>query len=214
MSSDSKFFIGVVAAVVLAVAGIVFFSKKNSTTVSGDLSLLTETEHKIGLDEAPIKIVKFSDFECPACAAAAAPFKQIQQEFPEEVQIFYRHFPLPIHKHAVIAAIAAEAAANQAKFWEMNELLFLTQKEWSDSGNPINHFIKLAEELGLDTSRFQEDLRSNELRQKVNKDKNYSGALGLNQTPTFFVNQEKVVGAKSIEDWREIVAEARKNLSF
>lgn len=128
MSSDGKFFLGVVVAAVLVIAGIVFFSKKDSSKISGDLFLLTETDHKLGRDEALIKIVKFSDFQCPACAAAAAPFKQIHQEFPEEVQILYRHFPLPIHPHAVAAAIAAEAAAKQNKFWEMNELLFFTQE--------------------------------------------------------------------------------------
>lgn len=87
--------------------------------------------HRKGAENPKVMIVKYSDFECPACGTMSAPMKELVEANPETVAYIYKHFPLPMHQHALSAAKAAEAAAKQGKFWEMHDLLFEERREWS-----------------------------------------------------------------------------------
>jgi protein-disulfide isomerase len=204
MSSEGKFFTVVAIIAALAIGAIIIFSKNNQKIidVSGGDS------YKIGPDDAKVKIIAFEDFQCPACKAAEPAIRQVIKEYSTTVQFVFRHFPLPFHPNAEEAALAAEAAGAQGKFWEMKELLYDTQESWSALSNPDNYFGDLAKELGLDLDKFKNSYRSSELKQKIKADIEAAKAAQVNQTPTFFVNGKKVIGAQSLESWKKLIEEA------
>lgn len=139
-----------------------------------------------------ITIVEFSDFQCPACFSVQDPLRQILQKYEGKVQLVYRHFPLTsIHQHAMIAAQAAEAASIQNKFWEMHDILFVKQGEWSEAGDPKTIFAEYAESLGLDKEKFLTDIESEAVKTAVTGDLIVTTRYRLSGTPTFFVNGVK-----------------------
>lgn len=207
MSGDSKFFTGVVIAAVLVVAGIVVFSSKNKQPVSVDNLDYTVGE-KLGSDSAPVKIVEFGDFQCPACAAASADFRQAQQQNADKVQIIFRHFPLSQHQNAIAGAIAAEAAGAQGKFWEMYDSLYANQTQWENLSDPNPTFTNLAKGLGLDLDKFKSDLSSSSLKDKVISDRDYGTALKVDQTPTFYINKKQVLGPQTLQNWQQLINDA------
>lgn len=204
MSGEGKFF-GIVAVAAVVIIGlIVIFSRGGEKVVDvsgGDA-------YKVGPDDAKVKIIAFEDFQCPACKAAEPAIRQMIKDYPTTVQFVFRHFPLPIHPNAEEAALAAEAAGVQGKFWEMKELIYDTQENWSTMSNPDNYFGDLAKQLGLDLDRFKDSYRSDSLKQKIKTDLEAAGAAQVNQTPTFFVNGKKVTGAQSLDDWKKLIDEA------
>jgi len=145
-----------------------------------------------GNPEAELSLVEFSDFQCPACQQAYPVVKQLEEQYGDQFLFEYRHFPLrSIHPNAQIAAQAAEAAGVQGMFWEMHDMLFDNQSQWSRSFNPTKEFKKYAEELGLNVDRFEFDLKSDEVKEKVNADADQAELLGLQGTPSFLVNGEQ-----------------------
>lgn len=139
--------------------------------------------------DGPYTIVEFSDLQCPACRAVQEPLKQLLAANTGKVKFVYRHFPLTsIHKNALNAAYAAEAAHVQGKFWEMHDLLFEKQMEWENEADPHAKFDQYAKDLGLDVSRFAADSDSQEVRDAVNTDSLAASRYALAGTPTFFVN--------------------------
>jgi len=138
--------------------------------------------------EGDIVIVEFSDFQCPACAGVQEPLKKILDKYEKKVKIVYRHFPLTsIHPYAMVSAQAAEAAGKQGKFWDMHDLLYKRQADWSKA-EPRQLFIEYAKEIGLDEVKFVMDLESDEVKRIVNKDLVDATKNRLNATPSFFVN--------------------------
>lgn len=210
MSSDGKFFIFVVIAAVAVLGGIIAFGGKNKTGNLSTTKVDTQTGQKLGPDSAPVKIVEVGDFQCPACALAATELRQAEEKNRNQVQVIYRHFPLPSHSNAVISALAAEAAGEQNKFWEMYDLLYARQQEWSSSSNPENIFVGYADSVGLDENRFLNDLKSDRLKARVESDKAYANSLGVNQTPTFYINDKQIIGVQSAEAWQKLIEEAKK----
>ena len=119
--------------------------------------------------------------------------KQIEKEYGDQVQIVFHHFPLmKIHKNALFAAHAAEAARNQNKFWEMHDLLYRNQKEWSDLPDPRPVLINYAKQLGLNIDTFNRDLESNQIDQKISAEIQRGSAQGVSGTPTVFLDSHLV----------------------
>src|SRR5437773_3544766 len=117
---------------------------------------------------APVVIEEFGDYQCPPCGQLYPELKQIEAEYGNQVQIVFHHFPLiKMHKNALIAAHAAEAARNQNKFWEMHDRLYRNQKEWSELADPKAVFDSYARQLNLNLDRFDSDLQSNLIDQKI-----------------------------------------------
>lgn len=204
MSGDSKFF-GIVVVVAVAIIGlIVVFSRVGSkvTDVSAGDS------YKTGPDDAKVKIIAFEDFQCPACRAAEPALRQMIKDNSTTVQFVFRHFPLPIHPNAEEAALAAEAAGVQGKFWQMKELIYDNQDGWSSQTSPDNYFGELAKQLELDINKFKDDYRSDKLKQKIKNDVTAGSEANVNQTPSFFVNGKLITGAQSAEDWAKLITEA------
>jgi len=141
-------------------------------------------DHNLGASHAPVTVVEYGDFECPNCKQAAPAVKLLLERFPGRVRLVWRHFPLEeVHPHALHAALAAEAAAGQDKFWPMHDLLF---------ENP--HHLKLpqlrsyAERLELDMVRYDADMADTVYLQRVREDIEGGRASGVRGTPTFFLN--------------------------
>jgi len=138
---------------------------------------------------SPVVIEEFGDYQCPPCGQLYPELKQIEKEYGDQVQIVFRHFPLmKIHKNALIAAHAAEAARNQRKFWEMHDLLYRNQKDWVDLADPRPVFVSYAKQLGLTLDAFDRDLGSNLIDQKISADMARGSAQGVNGTPTVFLD--------------------------
>lgn len=143
----------------------------------------------IGTADAEVTMVEFLDPECESCRAAYPDVKKILDDYPTEVRLVIRYFPL--HGNSVLAAVATEAAGEQGKYEEMQELLFTRQPEWGEQQTPqTEKFVEYAEELGLDVARFRTSMNKQEYRDKVARDKADGVAVGVTGTPTFFVDGE------------------------
>lgn len=146
---------------------------------------------------APVVVVEFSDFQCPACRAAQPLIDSLLGRYTNnEVAFIYRHLPLQsIHPNAFAGAVAANAAGQQGKFWEMHDLLFERQDEWSaisDTSKLSDKFVEYATELGMNGETFKTALSDSALADHVQTDIVAATQLGVNATPTFFVNGKSV----------------------
>jgi protein-disulfide isomerase len=153
---------------------------------------IVEMQQVKGNSEAAVTLVEYSDFQCPACASFQPVLKEILSTYGEQIRFEYKHYPLPIHPYAQQAAIAAEAAGQQGKFFEYHDALFENQNEWSKSATPVAFFTKYAGDLGLDVEKFKQHQKSSLLRDAVRSDLREAQELGLTGTPTFYLNGEKM----------------------
>jgi protein-disulfide isomerase len=145
---------------------------------------VSERDHIRGSAAAPVILVEYGDFECPACGQAYPIVKALEQQLAATLAVVFRHCPLStIHPHAQRAAEAAEAAGAQGKFWPMHDLLFERQDALEDGD-----LARYAAELGLDLTRFARDLATHRHLAKVRADFSSGVRSGVNGTPTFFVN--------------------------
>jgi protein-disulfide isomerase len=198
---------------VLAVlAGVVFggggLSLRGSSSLANPVSALDRI--KGGMD-ASITLVEYSDFQCPACASFYPIVKQLGETFADDLKIVYRHFPLSrIHKNASLAARSAEAAGEQGKFWEMHDMLFEHQREWSEVGSAEARaaFVSYAKSLGLDINQFETSLDSEAVKGKVDGDFASGLRSHVNATPTFFLNGEKISTPRSYEKFEQLILES------
>jgi protein-disulfide isomerase len=141
-------------------------------------------DHVLGPENAPAVLVEYGDFECPYCGMAYPIVKEVQRRLGRQVRFAFRHFPLAeIHPRAQPAAEAAEAASAQGKFWEMHDLLFENQKALADPD-----LLRYAGALGLDSTRFVNELAGGTWESRVREDFMSGVRSGVNGTPTFFVN--------------------------
>jgi protein-disulfide isomerase len=145
-----------------------------------------------GNRKAPVTVIQFSEFQCPFCARALPSLKELESN--KSVRVVWKHLPLSFHANAMPAAIAAEAAREQGKFWEMHDRLFSSQAALSDAS-----YLQYARELGLDVKRFQEAIQSPRLRARIQEDLAAAASAGVTGTPTFVVNGEVVVGTGGLE---------------
>jgi protein-disulfide isomerase len=142
---------------------------------------------------SPVVLEEYGDYQCPPCGQLYPELKQIEKEYGNQVQIVFHHFPLAkIHKNAVAAAHAAEAARNQNKFWEMHDLLYRNQKDWAELADPRPVFESYAKQLSLNLDAFDRDLVSNVIDQKISADIQRGTAHGVTGTPTVFLDSQLV----------------------
>ncbi len=158
-----------------------------------------------GNREAKVVLIEYSDFQCPACAYYYPLLKKLAEEFGDKIVIAYRHFPLPNHQNAKPAAYATEAAGRQGKFWEMHDLIFDNQKDWSDKRNAEETFVTYANSLRLDIEKFKNDFASPEIKDKVENDYQSGQKARVNATPTFFLNGKKIANPRNYDELRNII---------
>ena len=192
-----------------AVAGVFYLDSAEPSQPALLLDAVSPTDWTKGGKESKVTLIEYSDFQCPACGHYYPLVKQLAQEFGDKIQFAYRHFPLPSHKNAELAARAAEAGGAQNKFWEMHDMIFEHQGEWSEksAGDARNIFRQYAEKLGLDTARFESDLDSDAVENKVENDRQSGLRSKVNSTPTFFLNGQKIQNPRSYDEFKSLISD-------
>lgn len=200
--------------VAVFIGGVAWGLVKNTTSTPSEPSALlniSSSDWVKGNSESKIVLVEYSDFQCPACGVYHPVVKQLVEEFGSDIAFVYRQFPLrQIHPNADLAARVTESAGVQGKFWEMHDLLFENQQEWSNQKNAVDNFVKYAESLGLESEQFKRDIDSKEVKQKVNEDYNGGVLLKVSGTPTFFLNGKKLQNPRNYGEFKSIIEQAIK----
>ncbi len=207
----------VVTLTIIIVILIVVGLSAGPGPTTGGLTVPVNSSDQISGTSAPtLTIVEYSDYQCPACAAFNPTVKEIMALYGDKILFAYRNFPLEQHKNAKSSAVAAEAAALQGKFLEMQEKLFTNQSEWGTSDDSRNIFIRYAKELSLDTGKFADDLLLPEIANKIAADLQSGKDSGVNSTPSFFLNGKKYVDSGKARTLDEALNEfkqfVKKNL--
>ena len=170
---------------------------------------LLPQDHLRGSPDAPVLLVVYADFQCPGCAALAQALQRLQAEFPAQVAVVYRHFPLAEdNDKALLAVQAAEAAARQGAFWAMHDALYARQDEWAALTPAAfrDWLLAQAPELGLDPQRLAADLDDPSLAARAQAAWEQGRAAGLDRVPMVFVNGELYTGPPTYTALRTVVA--------
>lgn len=155
-----------------------------------------------GAANAPLTIVEFSDYECPACRRNHELVRELRQIYQDRVKWIFKDFPMPSHQRARGAALAARCAAEQGKFWQYQDLLFASQEELSPE-----HLTQLAVELGLEMEPFGQCVQAGKFQARIDKDIEQARKFGFNTTPTFVINHRVVSGVPPATRFRQIIDE-------
>lgn len=151
---------------------------------------MSPKDHSLGSADAPCTLVEYGDYECPDCLNAQPIVKELRQRLGDKLRFVFRHFPRSsIHPRASTAAMAAEAAGEQGKFWEMHESLYKHQKDLESID-----FTHLALQLGLEVYRFGREMESNAWARRVRDHFDGGEQSGVRGTPTFFINGRRYIG--------------------
>jgi protein-disulfide isomerase len=151
-----------------------------------------EPPHIRGSTKASVTLEEFGDFECPPCGLLSPVLEQLEKDYRERLRVTFRDFPMPMHKHAMDAARAAEAAGLQGRFWEMHDMLYHNRFIWPASSDPRDIFNTYAETLKLDLERFKKDFDGPQVTARINADKERATSLGVDRTPVLFINDKKL----------------------
>ena len=152
----------------------------------------SESIHIRGNPNAPVTMEEFGDFQCPPCGSFAAFAGELLKEYDSRLRIVFRHFPLAAHEHAREAALAAEAAGLQGHFWEMYDVLYREQAAWSKAPDTRELFESYAGTIGLNVDQFKKDLDGEQAKARVDSDQARAESLGINVTPTIYINGQPV----------------------
>ncbi len=203
-------FVAVMVALVLIFVGFVIFNGKQNKRDNGVVSGIQPTEHKSGAGKKNVTLVEYGDFQCPSCSAFFPIIEDVRKKYGDDITFQFRHFPITqIHPNAMSAHRASEASAKQNKFWEMYEILYQRQQSWSSSQNASQIMEDYASELGMNVEQFKNDYKSSEINSLINADSSAGTKLGVEGTPTFLINGEKVKSEpKSVEDFSKLIDDA------
>ncbi len=210
MKGETKLFLGIIIGTIVIVGiGIAILSRPAVVQKADPSRLSRPDSNKISTSSASVTLVEFSDFQCPACGAYYPVVSKVIKDLKKDLTFVYRNFPLTQnHPNALLAAYAAEAAGVQGKYWEMHDLLFTKQSDWSESSSARNIFIAYALTLGINVDQFKKDIDSDAVKNKVAEDVSDGNALGINSTPTFFLNGMKLTNPATPADFENIVKNA------
>ncbi len=202
--------IGIIAVVLIG--GSVWYSGTVSESYNEGITIVPKVT---GNEGSTIKLVEYSDFQCPACGQFWPVVEEVLAEYGDRISFEYKHFPLiQIHPFAQPAAYAAEAAGQQGKFYEYANLLFKNQDTWSKSATPAAYFAEYAETLELDMDKFMRHQRAPLVKDHVRSQFNEARALGLTGTPSFYLNGERM-NLTTIDEFKaQIEAAVKPNVGF
>jgi protein-disulfide isomerase len=189
--------VGTVAFLTLAVGTMLYRAKRLPVVAATvDASAWEKEPNKLlhvrGKPDAPVTVEEFGDFQCPPCGTLSEPINKLEEDYRGRVRIVFRQLPLPNHEHAREAALAAEAAGLQGRFWQMHDVLYREQSVWSKAADVRSLFNSYAGVIGLDIERFKRDMESDEAKRRVERDARQAAALRVTTTPTIFINKERV----------------------
>lgn len=199
---------------VLIVGGTVFalakLPKKETGQPNSDiieLSPIIAADWVIGNKESQNTLMEYGDFQCPACAAYKPLVDQLLKEQGANFRFVYRHFPLRQHFQAKDAAYAAEAAGKQGKFWTIYDLIYKYQTDWAEKTNAKNIFLDYVSSLGLNLEQFKKDRDLAEIKNRIEKDIQEGLKIGINSTPTFYLNGKKIQ-PRSYEEFSNLIKQS------
>lgn len=158
-----------------------------------------------GPDTAKVTIIEWSDFQCPFCKRVNPTIDQVVKDYGNDVRVAFKHNPLPMHNRAMPAALAAEAAGLQGKFWEMHDRLFENPRDLTDE-----KFEEWAKELGLDVEKFKKDMNDPAVKKKILDQQSQGSTLGARGTPAFFINGRFLSGAQPVDAFKQVIDEEMK----
>lgn len=210
MSNERKFLIGAgIVTILVMAAGVFFFSRGQSNETASEnvpfTEILKDSIHTKGEASAEAKIVEFGDFQCPACGQSYPIVKQFLKDKGDKVYFVFKNYPLvQVHPNAVPSARAAEAAGKQGKYWQMHDILYEKQTEWSALADPTQKFEGYAKSLGLNLDQFKKDM--GEAIGVINRDAALAKKAGVNSTPTFFINGKIYPGVLSLQALEDAIA--------
>jgi protein-disulfide isomerase len=156
----------------------------------------------LGPANAPITIVEFGDFQCPFCRRAQPTIKEVMARYPKQVRLVYMDFPLPFHNHALDAAKAARCAGEQGKFWQYHDRLFADQAKQSPAD-----LKAAAKQLGLNTAQFDSCFEKAKYQSAIESDVAEGRKLGVDGTPSFYIDGRPLVGAQPFEKFQQVIEE-------
>ncbi len=212
-------FVGVIV-VVAAVIGASYYRKsaqgERKGSAAADGPLVRPDSPTLGPADAPVTLVEFLDPECESCRAFSPIIKQMLREYDGNLRLVVRYMPL--HQNSRLAAAFTEAAGEQGKYWEMQDIMFRRQPEWGERHGqpaaagqvpPAVLFETYAGEIGLDVERIRASVAENRSAAKVERDMRDGQSLGVSRTPTFFVNGRQLMRF-SREDLKSLIDEELK----
>lgn len=200
--------LGIVLITGLLLSGRLLNPASTPATSEEAVGILTivSDDYVKGGPEAKVTLVEYLDFECEACGAYYPLIKQLGADFPNDLKIVTRYFPLPGHKNSMTAALAVEAAAKQGKYWEMHDTLFENQEKWGNKQMPTPLvFEEYARAIGLDIEKFKADVADPTTKVRVERDFNASEKLGNTGTPSLFVNGKRIDNPRSYEAFKALI---------
>ncbi|MGH7246084.1 MAG: DsbA family protein, partial [Candidatus Levyibacteriota bacterium] len=204
--------VGVAVLLTLGVWFLVAVTTTSNTpnTTITNVPAVSATDVTNGVKNAKVTLIEYGDFQCPACGAYYPLVKQLLTEFNGKILFVYRMFPLiQLHPNAFAGAQTAVAAANQGKFMEMQDLLYGNQADWVSLQDPTSKFNDYAQKLGLNMNQFQADFASQKTKDFINKEEDGGTAIGVNATPTFFINGKQIAqNPQSYDAFKQLIEKA------
>ncbi len=191
--------LGTIFGTILLVVVVAAIFSKGSDPVAVDQKVLMNNAHLVkGPTTAKVTVVEFGDMQCPACGSVEPLVEQLLAKHPNDVQFVFRQFPLvSVHKNAQISAQAVEAAAgiNIDSFWKLHNYLYANQPDWSELSNAdvLKKFGEYADKLQIDKVELLKRIESQEVKDKIATDVGDANKLGVDGTPTFYVNGQKTL---------------------
>lgn len=185
----------ILTIVIVAFIGLFIITKPDSPGVTSDQAKkILKDDHVKWNPDAKVTVIEYGDFQCPACGSFYPVLKELEKTYKDKVRFVFRHFPLRnIHPNAQAGALAAEAAGNQGKFWQMHDKLFETQESWGKiTTNQQKLFEGYAKELGLDIAKFRKDYADSKTAARINRDLASGKSFGATGTPTFILDGKKL----------------------
>ncbi len=197
--------IGVVAAMV-KLASVTGAGTPVAVQTVNILPSIDSSDWIRGNPNASTTLIEYGDFQCPACATFHSVVLAIEKELGDNLRVIFRHFPLQQHANARSAAQAAEAAGKQGKFWEMHDMIYEGQREWSEKSktDAIAIFAGYAQKLKLNIDTFGKDMNDNTIIDKIEANFDQGVGFGVDSTPTFFLNNTKM-SPRSYGEFRDAI---------
>ena len=186
-------FLMILGVLVIAIGGwtILYHAQQPEKPQAPAIAQGATPPHIRGDVNAPITLEEFGDFECPSCGRLYPDLKQVESEYGAKLKVIFHEFPLQMHRHALEASHAAEAAGLQNRFWEMHDLLYQGQDVWSKENDARPIFISYAKSLGIDVQKFTSDMDGS-IPAKRNLDNPARGPdMGVTGTPTVFIDGKR-----------------------
>lgn len=204
---------GIIAVSIAGLAGLVVLADRSSGSSqqapveSANFPKINENDIVLGDPSAKVTFTEYADFQCPACASYNPVTNRLLEEYKGKAKLVYRFFPLKsIHKNALISAQAAYAAWKLGKFSEMKDMLYDNQKDWEALSDPREIFEGYASTIGLDVEKFRGVMNSDEAKKAVEAGEKEAIGLGLNSTPSFFIENKKIQPS-GYDDFKKLIDE-------